>query len=57
MTRPHPATGTILDTIVKRKHEEIAERRARVSADELERRVANAPVTRGFSEALVRAAS
>ncbi len=57
MTRPHPATGTILDTIVKRKHEEIAERRARVSADELERRVANAPVTRGFSEALVRAAA
>jgi indole-3-glycerol phosphate synthase len=45
-------TGTILDTIIARKHAEIAERRAAVSMQELERRAAGAEPVRGFERAL-----
>jgi len=42
----------ILTTILGRKAEEIAERSARVSLDELRARIADAPPTRGFADAL-----
>lgn len=57
MTRPAPASGTILDAIVARKHEEVAERRRRESTAALEARLASAPVVRGFINALIRAAT
>jgi indole-3-glycerol phosphate synthase len=44
--------STILDTILARKHEEVAERRARVSQFELQVRAASAPPVRGFAEAV-----
>ncbi len=44
--------STILDTILARKQEEVAERRARVSLDELKARIAAAPPLRGFADAI-----
>ena len=44
--------STILDTILRRKGEEVAERRARVSQRELEARAAVMPPARGFAAAL-----
>jgi indole-3-glycerol phosphate synthase len=44
--------STILDTILRRKHEEVAERRERVSLFELKTRAASAPQVRGFAEAI-----
>ena len=44
--------STILDTILRRKHEEVAERRERVSLFELKTRAASAPPVRGFAEGL-----
>jgi len=43
---------TILQNIVARKHEEVAERSARVSIQELEQQAAAASATRGFAAAL-----
>lgn len=43
---------TILQNIIARKHEEVAERRPRVSLDELERLAAAAEPPRGFAKAL-----
>ena len=43
---------TILQNIVARKHEEVAERRARVSIQALEQRAATASAPRGFAAAL-----
>tara|TARA_R110000868_G_scaffold10904_5_gene52869 strand:- start:23264 stop:24058 length:795 start_codon:yes stop_codon:yes gene_type:complete len=48
---------TILQNIVARKHEEVAERSARVSLQELEQQAASAPSTRGFAAALQSRAS
>lgn len=45
-------TGTILDTIIGRKHEEIAQRQARVPLGDLERQAARAEPARGFERAL-----
>lgn len=45
-------TGTVLDTIVARKHEEIAARREAVTATALERQLAEAGTPRGFTAAL-----
>jgi indole-3-glycerol phosphate synthase len=45
-------TGTILDTIVARKREEVAERRTRVPMQQLERLAAAAEPARGFEQAL-----
>lgn len=44
--------STILDAILRRKREEVAERRARVPQRELEARAADLPPTRGFAAAL-----
>ena len=44
--------STILDTILARKHEEVAERRARVPVDELKARIAGVPPLRGFADAV-----
>ena len=44
--------STILDTILARKQEEVAERRARVPFDELKARIADAPPLRGFADAI-----
>lgn len=44
--------STILDTILRRKGEEVAERRARVPAAELHARAAGLPPPRGFAAAL-----
>ena len=44
--------STILDTILLRKGEEVAERRSRVPQRELEARVADAPPVRGFATAV-----
>ncbi|MGK9065859.1 indole-3-glycerol phosphate synthase TrpC [Stutzerimonas chloritidismutans] len=43
---------TILEKIISRKHEEVAERRARVGFDELERLAAGADPVRGFARRL-----
>lgn len=43
---------TILQNIIARKYEEVAERRARVSLDELQRLAAGADAPRGFAAAL-----
>ncbi|WP_240125783.1 indole-3-glycerol phosphate synthase TrpC [Thermomonas alba] len=43
---------TILDTILARKHEEVAARRARLPLDELRARVVDAPPLRGFADAV-----
>lgn len=43
---------TILDTIVEKKREEIAARRSECPASELEARLADAPPTRGFVDAI-----
>ncbi len=43
---------TILSTILARKHEEVAERRARVSLDALKARIVDAPSLRGFADAI-----
>ena len=43
---------TILDAILRRKHEEVAERRERVSLFELKARAASAPPLRGFADAV-----
>ncbi|MEH6500090.1 MAG: indole-3-glycerol phosphate synthase TrpC [Pseudoalteromonas distincta] len=43
---------TILQNIIARKHQEVAERRPRVSLDELERLAAAAEPPRGFAKAL-----
>lgn len=48
---------TILQNIIARKHEEVAENRTRVSVDELERLAAAAEPPRGFAAALKRAAA
>jgi indole-3-glycerol phosphate synthase len=48
-------TGTILDTIIARKHAEVAERRARTPLTDLERQATRADPTRGFEQALRRA--
>ncbi|MEQ8857208.1 MAG: indole-3-glycerol phosphate synthase TrpC [Pseudomonadales bacterium] len=56
MKRTGTADGTILDRIVARKHEEIAGRRGRIAASELERRLATADAPRGFTDSLVAAA-
>ncbi|MFN3579131.1 MAG: indole-3-glycerol phosphate synthase TrpC [Pseudomonas sp.] len=48
---------TILQNIIARKHEEVAENRARVSVDELERLAAAAEPPRGFAAALQRCAA
>jgi indole-3-glycerol phosphate synthase len=48
-------TGTILDTIVARKHEEVAERRRSRPTGELERLAREADPPRGFADALGRA--
>ena len=50
-------SGTILDTIVARKHEELGERRRTLPMGELERRAAAADRPRGFTGALRRAAA
>ena len=42
----------ILQTILRRKQEEIAERRAQVSQDELAQRAAKADAPRGFAAAI-----
>lgn len=47
-------TGTILDTIVARKREEIAQRRAHLPTSTLESRIAMADPVRGFEQALRR---
>lgn len=47
---------TILQNIIARKHEEVAERRPRVSVQELERLAAAAEPPRGFAAALQRCA-
>lgn len=44
--------STILDTILARKHEEVAARRARLPLDELRARVVDAPPLRGFADAV-----
>lgn len=44
--------STILDTILRRKHEEVAARRERVSLFELKARAASAPPLRGFADAV-----
>lgn len=46
------ATGTVLDKINQRKHEEIAERSQIQSIDELKERAAGMPQTRGFVAAM-----
>ena len=43
---------TILEKIISRKHEEVAERRARIGFDELERLAAGADPVRGFARRL-----
>jgi len=43
---------TVLEKIITRKHEEVAERRARVGLDELERLAAAADPVRGFARSL-----
>lgn len=48
---------TILQNIIARKHEEVAERRSRVSRDELERLASAAEPSRGFAAALQRRAA
>lgn len=48
---------TILQNIIARKHEEVAERRPRVSLEELERLAAAAEPPRGFAAALQRCAA
>lgn len=48
---------TVLEKIIARKVEEVAERRASVSLAELERRVAAADAPRGFAQALRRQAA
>ena len=48
---------TILQNIIARKHEEVAERRPRVSVQELERLAAAAEPPRGFAAALQRCAA
>jgi indole-3-glycerol phosphate synthase len=50
-------SGTILDTIVARKHQEVAERRGAVPLPELEALARNAAPPRGFAAALHRAAT
>lgn len=45
-------SGTILDTIVARKRQEIAARKRTVSATDLERRIASAGARRGFADAV-----
>jgi indole-3-glycerol phosphate synthase len=45
-------TGTILDTIIARKHAEVVERRALTALPDLERRAAETGPTRGFEQAL-----
>jgi indole-3-glycerol phosphate synthase len=50
-------SGTILDTIVARKHQEIAERRRTLPLGELERRAAQADRPRGFTGTLRRASA
>ncbi len=45
-------TPTVLRNIIARKWEEIAERKARVSLDELKQRAASQPPTRGFVSAI-----
>ena len=45
---------TVLEKIVARKTEEVAERRARVALDELARQAAAADPVRGFADALIR---
>ncbi len=45
-------SGTILDRIMARKREEVAERRAEVSLRELEQRIADQAPPRGFARAL-----
>ncbi len=44
--------STILDTILHRKHEEVAARREQVSLSELKVRAASAPPLRGFADAV-----
>jgi indole-3-glycerol phosphate synthase len=44
--------STILDTILRRKHEEVAARREHVSLFELKARAASAPPARGFADAI-----
>jgi indole-3-glycerol phosphate synthase len=44
--------STVLDTILRRKGEEVADRRARVPQHELESRAVAMPATRGFADAL-----
>ena len=44
--------STILDTILQRKHEEVAARRERVSLFELKTRAASAAPVRGFADAI-----
>jgi indole-3-glycerol phosphate synthase len=44
--------ATILDRIMARKREEVAERRAQVSIGELEQRAGDQPLSRGFARAL-----
>ena len=44
--------STILDTILRRKHEEVAARREQVSLFELKTRAASAPPLRGFADAV-----
>ena len=44
--------STILDTILRRKHDEVAARRAQVSLFELRARAASAPPLRGFADAI-----
>jgi indole-3-glycerol phosphate synthase len=44
--------STILDTILRRKHEEVAARREQVSLFELKARAASAPPARGFADAI-----
>jgi len=48
--------NTILDRIVAAKRREIAERRARISDGELEKRLPAAPPVRDFRAALLRGA-
>jgi len=45
-------TPTILKKIIERKHQEIAERRLRVSLEELKVKAANQPATRDFVKAI-----
>lgn len=49
-------SGTILDTIVNRKREEIAEHRRRTSSADLAARARDAAPARGFTDAMCRAA-